>query len=244
MSTPAALRTLWLVRHGQRLDVVRPDWPATAERPHDAPLSSNGIVQARETGARLLQEPPDHIVASPFLRAAQTAHYIADVLDRPVHIAPGLSEAFYARWFPVPPRLLSAAELARHLPRIVPTEVDAPRPSYPETEVAMLDRTRGVMRALLERFTGSLLMVGHGGSIQGLGRALCADTPALHTPFCCLIKWIGADGAWRLEADGRDVSHLSRPDADWHIDGKGPAYEWARAAATDTVPQRTEASTS
>ena len=67
------MRTVWLVRHGNRQDFVDRSWRETAARPHDPPLSADGREQARETGRFLAGEPIDHLFASPFLRAVETA---------------------------------------------------------------------------------------------------------------------------------------------------------------------------
>jgi broad specificity phosphatase PhoE len=43
-------RTVWLVRHGERVDDVVADWVATAARPFDPPLTEVGATQAFKTG--------------------------------------------------------------------------------------------------------------------------------------------------------------------------------------------------
>ena len=43
-------RSLFFVRHGERLDKVNHDWSAGALRPHDTPLSSLGKKQATSLG--------------------------------------------------------------------------------------------------------------------------------------------------------------------------------------------------
>ena len=57
------------------MDFVDPAWAQKSDRPHDCPLSPDGVVQARETGRRLGGEDISHLFASPFLRAAETAHH-------------------------------------------------------------------------------------------------------------------------------------------------------------------------
>lgn len=78
-------RSLFFVRHGERLDKVNHDWSAGALRPHDTPLSSLGKKQATSLGKWLYGKidiyQPLTIFSSPFIRCIQTAHHIAQELD-------------------------------------------------------------------------------------------------------------------------------------------------------------------
>ncbi|MBV8884961.1 MAG: histidine phosphatase family protein, partial [Chroococcidiopsidaceae cyanobacterium CP_BM_RX_35] len=66
-------QTVWLARHGNRIDFVNPEWFKTAERRYDPHLSDDGVVQAQQLAQRLKGEGIAHIFASPFLRTVQTA---------------------------------------------------------------------------------------------------------------------------------------------------------------------------
>ena len=57
---------------------------ATGQEP-EAPLSARGEQQARALADKLVSEPVDHIVASPYLRARRTASPLAASLGLPVH---------------------------------------------------------------------------------------------------------------------------------------------------------------
>jgi broad specificity phosphatase PhoE len=59
-------QTIWIARHGNRLDFVRPEWFDTALRRYDPPLSKDGFVQAKQLAQRLKGENIRHIFASPF----------------------------------------------------------------------------------------------------------------------------------------------------------------------------------
>lgn len=41
---------LIIIRHGERLDNVDPDWERTAERPYDPPLTDDGEEEVRTLG--------------------------------------------------------------------------------------------------------------------------------------------------------------------------------------------------
>ena len=48
-------QTLWLTRHGNRLDFVDAGWYLTAKRPYDPPLSAEGRSQAKALAQRLAE---------------------------------------------------------------------------------------------------------------------------------------------------------------------------------------------
>ncbi|VFQ83321.1 unnamed protein product [Cuscuta campestris] len=65
-----------VMRHGDRLDNVDPDWPASAERPSDPPLHPDGMDRAFAVGRRIREDlgsPIQRVFVSPFLRCLQTA---------------------------------------------------------------------------------------------------------------------------------------------------------------------------
>jgi probable phosphoglycerate mutase len=77
---------LILVRHG-RPDEHRP------EAPHDPPLSDEGWRQAKAAAAFLADEGVSRIIASPLLRARQTAEPLAAHLGMPIETIEGWAEA-------------------------------------------------------------------------------------------------------------------------------------------------------
>jgi len=91
----------WIVRHGERIDVVEPDWLQTTSRPHDPPLTEHGGQQAAATGAHLQQlgDRVDYVYTSPFLRCVQTAALIAKSIGVPLRVEPGLCEWLNGDWY-------------------------------------------------------------------------------------------------------------------------------------------------
>ena len=95
---------LWLLRHGQSLGNVARDLASDAdvetldiaERDMDVPLSELGIRQARAFGRWLgtQERRPDVVLASPYVRAAQTAQVALEAagLDVRVHLDERLRE--------------------------------------------------------------------------------------------------------------------------------------------------------
>jgi broad specificity phosphatase PhoE len=108
-----------VVRHGERLDYVMRDagqnWVASAARPWDPPLTTNGMEQAKNLGKALphiLKQhklPPNikSIYSSPFLRCRQTALGIAESMtsddnntsNTKVKVELGLAESINENWF-------------------------------------------------------------------------------------------------------------------------------------------------
>lgn len=70
---------LYVVRHGECEGNVDP-----ALRGPDSPLTEKGIAQAKETARRLAHTPAEVILSSPMLRAQDTAHIIAQEIDKEV----------------------------------------------------------------------------------------------------------------------------------------------------------------
>jgi broad specificity phosphatase PhoE len=217
-SEPADRRAVCITRHGDRLDFADPRWQYTTSRPYDPPLSPVGVIQSRELGQRLLGEQIEHIFCSPFLRSAQTAHEIAEILGLGIHVEPGLSEWLSAAWFPAPPQLEPLETLCRRFPRIDPGYVPRVPATYGESGEAALERAAKVAARLVTEFRGNLLFVGHGASVLGSTAGLLRQPPAqaeqLLQPIrcCCLIKLVRTGDSWELDLNG-DVAHLSHTEA-------------------------------
>lgn len=200
------MTTLWLTRHGNREDFVDPNWVDRAARPHDPGLSPDGVEQAKRVGRRLASEGIRHIFSSPFLRAVETAHHIAEAVDAPVYLEPGIGELLFADWFDTTPEALPLEELVRRFPRTMAGHRPVHQPEHPETIEEAFRRSVATAEALAERYEGPLLLVGHGASITGIARGLVPTLEAFDCALCSLFKLV-SDGAWRMDLCG-DVSHL------------------------------------
>jgi len=71
------MKTLWIVRH------AKSSWDEPGLADYDRPLNKRGLRDAPEMGRRLAERgvQPAAIVSSPAVRAAATAHAIAEQLD-------------------------------------------------------------------------------------------------------------------------------------------------------------------
>ncbi len=91
---PAQTTTLVLVRHGET------DWNREGRimGTADIPLNEAGRSQARAAGAFVASFKPDRIVASPLLRARQTAETVAEAAGASLHFDERLVEVRFGDW--------------------------------------------------------------------------------------------------------------------------------------------------
>lgn len=206
---------IWIVRHGNREDFHNPSWARTAQRPHDPALSADGKVQAQEVGHSLRGEAIDRIFASPFLRTIQTASHIADALDQPVFLEPGIGEILPT--VQQMPALLSPQERTRQFPRLGNGHQPVGALAFPESADAGLQRAARAAQALADAYPqDNLLIVTHAAPVVGIVRGLAGVVERITVPLCCLFTLERADdqtdaaSGWRILRQS-DVSHLSDP---------------------------------
>ena len=200
-------QTVWIARHGNRLDFVNPEWFNTARRRYDPPLSEDGVIQAGELAARLKQENIAHIFSSPFLRTIQTAHEVARVLDLPIKLEAGISEWLNPQWMDVAPETHPQPWLAQQYPTIDWNYQSFVEPQYPETETQLYQRTTKTIQTLVREFSENILIVGHGASVLGMSKGLVSENLTFKVSLCSLTK-IVKDDDWEIELTA-DTSHLS-----------------------------------
>ena len=205
--------TLWLARHGSRLDFEDPEWHKRAERQHDPPLSPDGLVQAGQLADRLKDEGISRIFSSPFLRCVMTADVTARQLRKSVRIEAGFSEWLNPAWFPERPALLGLEDMAHRFPCIDTSYGSRIEPSYPESGDTILKRTGIAIEAVARAHEGAILVVGHGATVYGSVVRLLQlgfeETSKIlgEVHYCCLCKLCHGTEGWRLEITA-DVSHL------------------------------------
>lgn len=204
-------QTVWIARHGNRIDFVNPEWFNTAERRYDPYLSDDGFVQAQQLANRLVGEGITHIFSSPFLRTVQTANLVAETLDLPLKLQWGLGEWLNPEWMSTYPETLTPTALAEQFPRI---DLSYPigEAHYPETWQDCLNRTAKTAQNLVTAFPNDdLLFVGHGPSVLGTAMGLVPTLTEqdIKVSLCCLVKLVRQNNDWFVELYG-DVSHLDQ----------------------------------
>ena len=180
---------LLVVRHGQS------EWNATGrwQGRADPPLTDEGRRQSKVAGGAL--GTFDAVVASPLLRAAETATIIAERLGiGPVLTDPDLVERDAGEW-----QGLTRSQIQEGWPGFLD---DGRRPPSYELGDAMLTRTLSVLERISERMgDGDVLVVSHGGIVYALEEA-------------CRKPWrrLPNLGARWFEVSGGDLSAGPRVD--------------------------------
>lgn len=206
-------QTVWIARHGNRLDFVNPQWFNTAVRRYDPPLSDDGFIQAAELGQRLKSENISHIFASPFLRTIQTANEVAQVLNLPIKLEAGIGEWHNAEWMTQSPEIHPQDFLKAEYPLIDWNYKSGVTPRYPESKEEVNQRTSATVKQLLANFDEDILLVGHGASVFGATKSLVPDVPEFRVSLCSLTKVVrDKNHNWNLELCA-DSSHLSQTES-------------------------------
>jgi len=201
-------QTLWIVRHGNREDFGNPGWAKTAERPFDPALSADGERQAQEAGSSLAGQGVQRIFASPFLRTIQTAHHIADAVDLPVALEPGIGEILPT--IQEMPALLAEEERKRLFARLDSGYIPLGSLAFPESEADGYRRSGQTVQQLADAHPAhNLLFVTHASPVIGIVRHLTGIQERISVPLCVIFTLQRNGSGWHLVGDGGSVAHLS-----------------------------------
>jgi broad specificity phosphatase PhoE len=203
--------TLWVVRHGYRIDFSDPHWRTSAENPYNPPLAPVGFEQAAETGELFKSESIDHIIASPFLRTIQTANIIAEKIGKKVILEAGLSEWLTGRDFDYRPKLDDPYDLVEDYPFVDPVSGHLVHPEYPEDRFMLDRRIKKTLTGLIEKYGSNLLLISHGSPIRSIFKVLVNYEGEGYSPMCSVSKFHYQSGNWKLEINS-DSDHLTHPD--------------------------------
>ncbi|KAL9936861.1 hypothetical protein V8E36_004096 [Tilletia maclaganii] len=196
------LDTIFVVRHGFRMNWHGNITLGVLGRPRDPVLTAHGLDQCKDLAtffaSTLPQDQrPQLILASPYYRTVQTALPTAQALGQPIHLEPGLSE-----WFPpvepnpndipntrgVHPYPPTRALLEPQFPKdtLAPTSAWPPvlYPSVNGEDVNELhDRARLLLRRIERQCeilfpdVKRVLLVSHAATIIAIGRVLVHRGP-------------------------------------------------------------------
>ncbi len=193
------MQTLWLIRHAQRLDFVRPEWFETAIYPYDPPLSAQGVEYSQTLANKLSQKPIDLIFTSPFLRTIQTAAPLSRLLELSIHLEWGLCEWLCREWTSALPETLPINLLKLYYPNIDSTYRSVLLPCYPETYADMNSRSNNIADKLVQNNTNrSILAIGHKVSLLAIVATLTGDRRWQSYPLACgeAIELTRSDTYW------------------------------------------------
>lgn len=196
-----------LLRHGQTPMSVQKRYAGRS----DIPLTDVGLQQAAAAAKRLASAGIDVIVASPLLRARQTAGEVAATTGAPVVTDGGFRETDFGAW-----EGLTFAEVRERWPGEVSGWLADPAVPPPDGEsfVEVSERVSGALqRVLADRAGQTVLIVSHVTPIKMLvTTALLAPPAALYrmhldVAALCEIDWY-ADGPAVLRSFN-DTGHLT-----------------------------------
>ncbi|KAI0348007.1 phosphoglycerate mutase-like protein [Trametopsis cervina] len=194
--------TIYVVRHGYRLNWVTQTWKSVTGLPRDPPLAAFGHTQAQEVADYFLSLPeaerPTAIFSSPYYRCLQTSKPISVALNVPIYVEHGLSE-WYSPVEPnsgLHPRPAAAEDLQKYFSEIDPSWSSIYYPSRKGEDVGQChDRVEGTLKALIpeveHRFEGKhkrILLVSHAATIIAVNRALLGDREAAMRIGCCSMS--------------------------------------------------------
>jgi len=214
------MRSIWIVRHGERVDNVDPLWRQNAPRGawDDPILTPRGHQQAREVGAQLAKakEPIDYVFCSPFTRTIQTATGILDALEAsgsklyskigvpPIFVEPGFCESLHV--CQQTPGHLTMKELATQFPRIDQNYKPYHTKHYPETtSMCCQRRITDTISQILQNYLGNILIVSHGSPIAACHIALSGKY--VYVGQCTISRYVMHERP-QNELDNRENEEL------------------------------------
>ncbi len=156
------MKRIFLCRHGQSEYNAK----RIIQGHIDTDLTPKGIVQARLTGERLKNENIERIFSSDLRRAYKTAVVIGDILGIPVEVDTRIREMHFGEWEGRAYEQIFTYNL-EHWQNWLKNPVACPLPSQEDIE-EFKKRIASFWEYLLSIKENNILVVGHGGSIQGI----------------------------------------------------------------------------
>ncbi|KZT30425.1 PGAM-domain-containing protein [Neolentinus lepideus HHB14362 ss-1] len=216
------IETIYIARHGFRLNWVTNNWKSETGLPRDPPLAVYGETQAKELGEYFASLPehqrPTAIFSSPYYRCLQTAKPVSQALNVPIYVEHGLSE-----WYsPVEagtglhPRPASATELKKHFPEIDDSWSSIWYPSRKGEDVDEVhDRVAGLLKLLVpeveRRFSDRhhrILLVSHAATVIALARELLGNRTLPLRIGCCSLTELDRKSEANVVLGGWEAKRL------------------------------------
>ncbi|CAI5442212.1 unnamed protein product [Caenorhabditis angaria] len=164
-------RSIWLVRHGERVDNVDKKWKEKNPNKWDDPeLTVRGKKQAFEVGRSFHNINIERIICSPFIRCVETAVEIVAMMENKpkICIEPGFMEPLNAC---MDPPSIPSMETIKALSTRIDEEYKPVYDKIPQ-EVGDLgcgERVVKTLKGVTEKFPeGHLIIISHGVPIANL----------------------------------------------------------------------------
>jgi probable phosphoglycerate mutase len=188
-------RSFYFLRHGET------DWnkQGLMQGHTDIPLNETGRLQARAAVEALSRLPIDRIVASPLVRAYETAEIVNRVLQKPLLTDGGIKERHFGSMEGMTHAEMDRQRSAWMADGSLEVEENG-YPCPPEAEPYGVFKTRTIEtldKYLGDDVNGNVLFVAHGGVYRVLRRCLFSelDHSANAQPF--YFEKV-EEGLWRL----------------------------------------------
>ncbi|KAJ7706129.1 histidine phosphatase superfamily [Mycena rosella] len=197
------IETIYIARHGFRMNWVNSTWKSETGLPRDPPLAAFGVSQAQELADYFLSLPEDQrptaIFSSPYYRCLQTSSPVSAALGVPIYVEHGLSEWYspIAEGTGLHPRPGSAASLAQYFPTAIDADAWASVwfPSRKGEDVAEMHARAGAfldafVPEVERKFPGAhrrILLVSHAATTIALTRVLVGDPALPMRAGCCSL---------------------------------------------------------
>ncbi|KAJ3737197.1 histidine phosphatase superfamily [Lentinula guzmanii] len=229
------IETIFIARHGFRLNWITTVWESPTGMPRDPPLTAFGVAQARELADYFLSleedQRPTLIFSSPYYRCLQTSKPSAQVLGLPIYVEHGLSE-----WYsPVVagtglhPRPASASTLKEYFSEIDPDGWSSIYyPTRKGEDVDQLqDRAHSVLSNLISEVESGfpnhkrVLLVSHAATVIALARDLAGDPQLPLRVGCCTLTEFSrkkADLKWEAKKLAEAEFLTGGVQRDWGIE--------------------------
>ncbi len=202
------MKKIFLCRHGQSEYNAK----RIIQGHIDTDLTPKGFVQARLTGERLKDENIERIFSSDLRRAYKTALVIGDVLGIDVEVDKRIREMHFGEWEGRAYEHIFTYNLD-HWQNWLKNPVACPLPSQEDIE-EFKSRIASFWKFLLDINQKNILIVGHGGSIQGL---ICYATGLGFEHLWGLIH--SNTGLTLLEIDESNLTvQIKYINEDFHVD--------------------------
>lgn len=229
------LKTIYIVRHGYRLNWLPPPHaPNPTGIDSDPPLAPHGVEQAKELAAYISSFPksqqPQFILSSPFYRCVETSEPICQALDIQIVLERGVGEWYHIGRgiIPEPANYDTLNKFFKHLLSEQEWHRDETIGVIPslggESELDIFDRCKLFWTKFIPIFEAkyphieNILIVSHAATKIALGMSLLGfnsvydylddNKTILRAGTCSLDKYTKTD-KWQLEING-DCSFLTK----------------------------------
>ncbi|CAI2327401.1 unnamed protein product [Caenorhabditis sp. 36 PRJEB53466] len=205
-------RTIWIVRHGQRIDNVDKKWKANNPTKRDDPeLTIRGKQQAHEVGKYFANMNIEAIISSPFTRCIETsAEIVAMMQEKPkICVEPGLIEPLDRCMDPPgAPTIEKLKELTTQIDETY-KPVFEKVPAEPKGDLGCAERVVKTFKEVAGKFKGNIIIVSHGSPIANIHAFLKGHWK--YVGQCTISKVTDLYGTgFRLDYYS-DKKHLSQP---------------------------------